>query len=95
MITIFAEGLGQTIPQSMDGVVVGMAGPRAFVSGTLHVTIDGQDIDVPYAGSAPGQVSAVTQIDAQLPAQLASGPHQLGVGWVRPANTATTSALSR
>jgi uncharacterized protein (TIGR03437 family) len=81
-ITMYVTGLGQTIPPSVDGEI-SVAGPRKFQVGPIHVNIDGTDAELIYLGAAPGQVSAITQIDVRIPA-LAPGQYTLKVGWGSP-----------
>jgi uncharacterized protein (TIGR03437 family) len=82
IVTMYVTGLGQTTPPSVDGEV-SVAGPRKFQVGPIHVNIDGSDAEVAYIGAAPGQVSAITQIDFRVPA-LPPGQYTLKVGWGSP-----------
>jgi uncharacterized protein (TIGR03437 family) len=82
IITMYVTGLGQTIPPSVDGEI-GVAGSRKFQVGPIHVNINGTDAELIYLGAAPGQVSAITQIDVRVPA-LPPGQYTLKVGWGSP-----------
>jgi uncharacterized protein (TIGR03437 family) len=71
-VSIFATGAGVTTPASMDGFLAGstLPAPDARVS----VMIGGLPCQVNYAGAAPGFVSGLLQINAQIPAGVTSGP---------------------
>ncbi len=80
-VSIFATGAGATSPTGVDGLVPTAASyaPIANVS----VTIGGLPCPVQYAGAAPGLVSGVVQINAQVPSGVTSGtavPVQVVVG---------------
>lgn len=70
-ISIYATGEGQTVPPGQDGRIIStdLRSPVAAVA----VTIGGVPINVLYAGSAPGLVSGVLQINVQIPATLTPG----------------------
>jgi len=71
-VSIFATGAGVTAPASVDGMLAStlLATPEARVS----VTIGGLPCQVNYAGAAPGFVSGLLQINAQVPAGVTPGP---------------------
>jgi uncharacterized protein (TIGR03437 family) len=71
VISIYATGGGQTIPPSVTGSVAdgGLKKPLLPV----RVTIGGQPATVIYAGTAPGLVSAVLQINALVPENIQAG----------------------
>jgi uncharacterized protein (TIGR03437 family) len=69
VIVIYATGEGQTTPESVNGAVVGVEPPKPVLP--VAVRIGGADAQVLYAGSAPGLVSGVLQVNARLP----SGVH--------------------
>lgn len=75
-IVLLVTGAGQTSPPTMDGQVLQSAGGlQANVTARLdNVYISPVDlaISVLYAGPAPGLVSAVQQINVQIPADLPS-----------------------
>jgi uncharacterized protein (TIGR03437 family) len=78
-LSIWASGLGQTNPPSVDGAIPTAAGGTPLAPITLEVgTVQSPNIafGVPpgpvnvavlYAGNAPGLVSGVTQINFQMP----------------------------
>ena len=80
LITLYAVGLGQTNPPGVDGEIA-VHGTRKFDRGPFRASIDGTDVDITYIGGAPGQISAVTQVDVRVPAGLAAGSHNLEVGF--------------
>jgi uncharacterized protein (TIGR03437 family) len=80
-VSIFATGAGVTTPSSVDGLVASppLPAPNAQVS----VTMGGLPCQVDFVGAAPGLVSGVLQINAQVPAGLAPGsavPIQVRIG---------------
>ena len=58
-------------PASSDGAIMGstLARPLAAVS----VAVDGLDAQVLYAGSSPGSVSGLLQVNFRLPAGARTG----------------------
>ena len=71
-VILFATGEGQTSPLGVTGSVTGatLKKPTAPVT----VTIGGIAATVAYAGSAPGLVSGVLQVNVVVPANAPSGP---------------------
>ncbi len=71
IVILYATGEGMTDPISTDGQVVTnvLARPRQAVK----VSIGGQDATVEYAGSAPGLVAGVFQINVRIPMNAGSG----------------------
>ena len=71
-VMIFATGEGQTEPAGIDGQITGtiLGKPKLRVSATIG--------DVPahvsYAGSAPGLVAGVLQVNVRVPDEASSGP---------------------
>jgi uncharacterized protein (TIGR03437 family) len=76
-VIIYATGEGQTTPAGVTGSVAGttLKNPNAPVS----VLIGGQQATVAYAGSAPGLVSGVLQINVIVPTTIAAGNQTLVV----------------
>ena len=74
VIAIYMTGEGQTSPQGTDGVIIpAVASALKHPLQTVTVTIGGIDAVVAYAGSAPGIVSGVMQVNAIIPPTVASG----------------------
>ena len=71
VIVIYLTGTGQTDPIGTDGLLAltNFPKPRAPIT----VTIGGRPADVLYAGAAPGLVAGVTQINAKVPEDAATG----------------------
>ena len=89
-IVIFATGEGQTNPGGITGTITGTT--LKFPLGTVTVTIGGVPATVAYAGSAPGLVSGVLQVNAVIPARAPSGasvPIVVTVGGIASQSTAT------
>ncbi|MBI1897800.1 MAG: SBBP repeat-containing protein [Acidobacteria bacterium] len=76
IVLLYGSGEGVIEPPQGDGrVTSSLSRPRAAVS----VTIGGQPADVLYAGTAPGLVAGVLQVNALVPATVASGPQPVVV----------------
>jgi uncharacterized protein (TIGR03437 family) len=71
-VSIFATGAGVTTPASIDGFVA--SAPLPVPSANVSVTIGGLPCPLNFDGAAPGLVSGVLQINAQVPAGVAPGP---------------------
>jgi uncharacterized protein (TIGR03437 family) len=71
VVVLFGTGEGQTDPRGADGRVASGVFPKPVLP--LSVTIGGQPAEVLYYGAAPALVSGVLQINARIPAGIASG----------------------
>jgi uncharacterized protein (TIGR03437 family) len=71
-VSIYATGAGATTPASMDGLLA--ATPLPTPNAQVTVTIGGLPCQLNYEGAAPGLVSGVLQINAQVPAGVTPGP---------------------
>ena len=91
VIVIYATGEGATDPGGQDGFVIGdiLKTPLLPVS----ITIGNQPATVAYAGSAPGEISGVLQVEAIVPKGAGTGavPVVLTVGSASSQTTATIS----
>jgi uncharacterized protein (TIGR03118 family) len=88
VVVMYATGLGVTDPPEQDGVKnssLVLAGAVAPVT----ATIGGKAATVVYAGSAPGGISGLMQVELQVPAGFANGTVVLTVGGVN-----TSGAIS-
>jgi uncharacterized protein (TIGR03437 family) len=65
VISIYATGEGQTVPAGVTGSVT-LSNPKAPVL-PVTVAIGGIGATVQYAGSAPGEVAGVLQVNAVVP----------------------------
>ena len=90
-IVLYATGEGQTNPLGVTGSVTGatLKKPTAAVS----VTVGGLPATVAYAGSAPGLVSGVLQLNVIVPTGVASGvvPVVLTIGGVATQQNVTVA----
>lgn len=80
-VSIFATGAGLTTPAGVDGFV--SSNPLPVPTAPITVTIGGVRCNVNFAGAAPGLVSGVLQINAQVPPGISPGasiPIQLSIG---------------
>jgi uncharacterized protein (TIGR03437 family) len=74
VVSVYMTGEGQTTPGGADGAIIpsdgtGLKKPNLAVT----ATIGGVAAPVTYAGSAPGIVSGVMQVNVQIPAGAPSG----------------------
>lgn len=65
VIAIYGTGEGQTDPPGIDGLIIDDTWRTPVLP--VSVTIGGQPAEVLYAGSAPGLVAGVLQVDARIP----------------------------
>jgi len=80
VIQIFGTGEGQLVPAVLTGSLTpGVAPFPKPVATNITVTIGGQPAQIQYAGEAPTLVSGVFQINAVVPASVASGNQPLVV----------------
>jgi uncharacterized protein (TIGR03437 family) len=70
-VSVFATGGGATTPAGVDGLLPG--GPSYSPNASVSVNIGGLDCPLNYEGAAPGLVSGLLQINAQVPAGVGSG----------------------
>lgn len=70
-ISLYATGVGQTLPSGEDGKPVSPPLPRPILP--VSVTIDGRTAPPAYAGGAPGEVAGVIQINVQIPSGIPTG----------------------
>ena len=86
VIEIYGTGEGQTDPSGVDGLLATdeLRSPNLSVS----LTIGGQSAQILYAGSAPGLVAGMFQVDARVPDGLNSGAAVSVILTVGPASSA-------
>jgi uncharacterized protein (TIGR03437 family) len=75
VISIYATGEGQTSPAGVTGSVAQSNTKTPLLPVTAK--IGGTEATVQYAGSAPGEVAGVLQVNAVIPAGLSPGPDVL------------------
>jgi len=73
IIQIYATGEGQTTPAGVDGQLAATVLPLPAPNLTYSVLIGGMPANVLYIGAAPGLVAGAVQVNAQIPAGVASG----------------------
>jgi len=71
VVSVYADGLGQTNPPGADGAVTGVGLSTAVAN--VSASIDGLDAKVLYAGTAPGIVAGVFQVDVLVPEAATPG----------------------
>lgn len=74
VVMIYATGGGLTDPAGTDGGLAPTVEPLPRVVLPVSVTIGGAPAQVLYAGSAPGLVDGLIQINAVVPQGIAPGP---------------------
>ena len=72
-VSIYATGAGVTSPASLDGLLA--SNPLAQSLANVAVTIGGLPCLINYAGAAPGYISGLVQINAQVPDGVNPGPN--------------------
>jgi uncharacterized protein (TIGR03437 family) len=74
VVMIYCTGGGVTIPASVDATVTPVP-PILYLlkTGPVSVTIGGIAATVSYNGAAPSQIAGLTQINAQVPAEVTPG----------------------
>jgi uncharacterized protein (TIGR03437 family) len=71
IIAIYATGEGQTSPPGQDGRIIVTDVRRPLLP--VSVRIGGVASELVYAGSAPGAVSGLMQINVRVPSQVTPG----------------------
>jgi len=95
VVQIFLTGEGPTNPVGVTGKITtvsstGPLTPQPVLPVT--VTIDGQPADIRFYGEAPGQVSGVLQINAEVPQNAKSGEVPLVVTFSNGGSSFSTQA---
>jgi uncharacterized protein (TIGR03437 family) len=72
-VSIYATGEGQLVPGVATGSITPGVLPLPKPIANVSLTIGGQPAQISYAGEAPTLVSGVIQINAMIPANIASG----------------------
>jgi len=96
VIAIYMTGEGQTNPQGVDGAVIpAVASALKKPVLPVTVTIGGVDAKVEYAGSAPGLVSGVMQVNVTIPATapLGTQPVVVTVGTFKSQSGASAATV--
>src|SRR5437899_12081174 len=68
IVTVFASGLGITAPEGEDGKVADLNLKRPVHA--VRLNVESQFPEILYAGTAPGIVEGVTQLNFRLPTAL-------------------------
>ncbi len=87
IVVLYATGTGRTTPAQADGEVTGGNPPRPAQA--VKVFIADREAELLFAGSTPGVVSGLTQLNVRVPGDLAPGlvPVVLEVGGIRSPRT--------
>lgn len=70
IVALFGTGAGQTDPPGVDGQITGAVSTPIL---PVSLQIGGLDAEVLYAGTAPGLVAGVLQVNVRIPLAAASG----------------------
>jgi len=95
VIQIYGTGEGQLVPGVSTGSVTPVTAPFPKpVAQNITVTIGGMPAAIEYAGEAPGEVSGVIQVNAIVPANVASGSQQVVLTIGNNNNTSQTITVA-
>ena len=89
---LYITGEGQTSPEGEDGKVIGSDLKKPLLP--VRVLLNEQPLEVTYAGSAPGQISGLMQINVKIPFDAAIGeavPLKVYVGETQAQSNVTVS----
>lgn len=92
VVQIFATGGGVTSPGGTTGALAPLNTLESLVATPVAVLIGGQQAQVMFAGSAPGLVEGVVQINAVVPSTVTSGnsvPVTVTIGSVTTTSSVT------
>jgi uncharacterized protein (TIGR03437 family) len=91
VVLLYGTGEGATSPGGVDGKIASAILPKPVLP--VRVTIGGRDVDVQYAGAAPGNVAGLFQINAVIPADCPTGavPISVTIGNVTSPEIATVA----
>jgi uncharacterized protein (TIGR03437 family) len=70
IVSIFATGGGQTNPPNVDG---SLPTDARLTELPVKVQIAGENAEVIYAGTAPGEPAGILQVNVRIPADVARG----------------------
>jgi uncharacterized protein (TIGR03437 family) len=82
VVSAYLTGEGMTAPANVTGAITAAgSAPKAPVA-TVSATIGGMPAIVEFAGSAPGMVAGIAQVNVRIPADAPSGsvPIVISVG---------------
>ncbi|MCX6604401.1 MAG: M12 family metallopeptidase [Acidobacteria bacterium] len=87
IVVLYANGTGRTSPTQVDGEVTGNNPPRPALA--VKVFIADREVELLFAGSTPGVVSGLTQLNVRVPLALDPGivPVVLDLGGIRSPRT--------
>ena len=87
IVVLYANGTGRTSPAQVDGEVTGNNPPRPSLP--VKVFIADREAELLFAGSTPGVVSGLTQLNVRVPLDLDPGivPVVLDLGGIRSPRT--------
>ena len=79
IVTVYGTGFGETDPPTAEGIA-SSASPRVPLFGNVpYAQIGNNEAEITYIGTAPGQLTAVTQVNVRIPADAQNGTNTLTV----------------
>lgn len=75
VVSVFATGAGQMVPAGVDGQITGDELPAPLLA--VKAWIGDREVDLSYAGGAPGMVSGILQANIRIPTDIEPGLHEL------------------
>ena len=87
IVTLYGTGFGQTTPPTADGVAAAALRRSPFFGGAPYARIGNQQAEITYIGTAPGQLTAVTQINVRVPIGAQNGSSVVKIGLDASAGT--------
>jgi uncharacterized protein (TIGR03437 family) len=94
IVSVYMTGEGQTSPGGVDGTIIpAVVSALKSPLGKVTATVGGVDAQVLYAGSAPGLLSGVMQVNVMIPSTAQSGAQAIvvSVGGVASQNGVTVA----
>ena len=87
IVTLYGTGFGQTTPPTADGVAAAALRRSPFFGDPPYAQIGNQQAEITYIGTAPGQLTAVTQINVRVPIGAQNGSSVVKIGLDASAGT--------
>jgi uncharacterized protein (TIGR03437 family) len=92
-VAVYLTGAGSTLPAGSTGAVIPNNGSGLkIIALAVSATVGGLPAKVAYAGSAPGDVEGIMQVDLQIPSGLSSGAQPVFITLTSGSNTYVTQS---
>jgi uncharacterized protein (TIGR03437 family) len=76
VITLYISGLGQTNPQSDDGLTNGNPLPVPLAAVTVYFPATPSAVTPQFVGAAPGLIAGITQVNVQVPVSVPTATNE-------------------